>query len=625
MHPPDRAPPTELPTGRTRWAVALPVAAYAVLGLAAYFPAWPGDPGRIPQCACADAGMNAWFLAAAAHAVAHGHNLFYTTALNYPFGVNLTYNTQMPLLGLVATPLTLAAGPVSSLNLWMYLALPLSATSLFLVLCRWTSWLPAAFTGGLLYGFSPYMVGQSTAHLNLTFVPIPPLILWAVVELFVRRTGNPRRLGMLLGVLAAGQFLISSEVLVTTALVVVVGLAVLAVARPGQVLPSLRFAVGGMMGGLVVVVALLAYPTWMYFGGPGHVTASAGPGGGFLLRSDLLSPFVPTSFERFAPGRLAAYGDGLTAFRDYSENGAYLSVPVVLLLVYVVARTWASRWIRLATAMAVITFVLSLGSPLNVGGHSTGIPLPAALLEHVPLVEQLLPSRIALFTALFVGIIGALGIDELHRAARSRRTNPVGNRSGPTTTARRARWAAVVVVAAVGALALVPRWPNRTVPVGTPSYFLSGDVDRIPSGTVALTYPYAAPLHAEPMVWQAATGLRFSLIGGYAFVPDARGVPTLFPSPLQPAAVQKFFINEQGGVPFYDSTPGVDHATLVADVGEFVHRYGVGVVLVDRKAPNAGRVAHVLSDALGRTPVTQGGVEAWYLTEQTPSVSTVSP
>ncbi len=618
--------PTESPTGRTRWTVALPVAAYAVLGLAAYFPAWPGDPSRIPQCACADAGMNTWFLATAAHAVAHGHNLFYTTALNYPHGVNLTYNTQMPLLGLVATPLTLAAGPLSSLNLWMYLALPLSATSMFLVLRRWTSWLPAAFTGGLLYGFSPYMVGQSTAHLNLTFVPIPPLILWTVVELFVRRTGNPRRLGLLLGLLAAGQFLISSEVLVTTALVVAVGLAALAVSRPSHVLPSLRFAAGGVMAALVVVVGVLAFPAWMYFAGPGHVTASAGPGGGFLLRSDLLSPFVPTSFERFAPAAVAAYGDGLTAFRDYSENGAYLGIPVVLLLVYLAARTWGNRWIRFATAMAGFTFVLSLGSPLNVGGHSTGLPLPAALLEHLPLVEQLLPSRIALFTVVFAGIIAALGIDELHRAARSHhREYLFGDRSGPTTAARFARRATVVLVAAVGLLTLVPRWPNRTVAIGTPSYFLSGDVDRIPPGTVALTYPYASPLHADPMVWQAATGLRFSLIGGYAFVPNARGVPTLFPSILQPTAVQKFLINEQGGVPFYDSTPGVDDATLVAGVREFIHRYGVGVVLVDRTAPNAGRVARVFSDALGRKPVIQGGVEAWYLTEQAVSTAAVTP
>ena len=166
---------------------------------------------------------------------------FVTTALNYPRGVNLgTYNTQMPLLGVMAAPLTWIAGPVASLNLLLWLAFPLSATSMFFVLRRWSCRPVAAFTGGLLYGFSPYMVGQSTAHLHLTFVPLPPLIFLCLVELFVRRTGSALRWGLALGLLAAGQFLISSEILVTTGLVAVIGLAVLAVARPADVAPALR-------------------------------------------------------------------------------------------------------------------------------------------------------------------------------------------------------------------------------------------------------------------------------------------------------------------------------------------------------------------------------------------------
>ena len=103
---------------RSVWlTTALPVTIYAVLGFAAYLPAWPGDPDRISQCTCSDPGLNAWFLAFTAHAIAHGQNLFFTTAINWPHGANLTYNAQMPLLGLLAAPLTLTAGPIASLNL----------------------------------------------------------------------------------------------------------------------------------------------------------------------------------------------------------------------------------------------------------------------------------------------------------------------------------------------------------------------------------------------------------------------------------------------------------------------------------------------------------------------------
>ncbi len=236
---------------------ALPVTIYAVLGFAAYLPAWPGDPDRISQCTCSDPGLNAWFLAFTAHAIAHGQNLFFTTAINWPHGANLTYNAQMPLLGLLAAPLTLTAGPIASVNLLMWLAFPLSASSMFLVLRRWTSWWPAAFAGGLFYGFSPYMVGQSGAHLHLIFVPLPPLIMLAIVELFVRRSGNPRRWGLVLGLAVAGQFLISSEVLFTGGLVAVLSLIILGVGNPAQVGPSLRFAGAGLaLAAVVVGVAL---------------------------------------------------------------------------------------------------------------------------------------------------------------------------------------------------------------------------------------------------------------------------------------------------------------------------------------------------------------------------------
>jgi hypothetical protein len=596
--------------GRSIW---LPLALYAVLGLAAYFPTWPGDPSGIPQCTCADAGLNTWFLAATAHAVAHGHNLFYTAALNSPRGVNLTYNTQMPLLGLITVPLTLTAGPIASLNLLMWLAFPLSAISMYLVLRRWTSWTPAAFVGGLLYGFSPYMVGQSSAHLFLIFVPLPPLILLATFELLVRRVGDPRRWGLALGLLSAAQFLISSEILVTTALVTLVGLAILASARPHQVMPALSGAGPGLAWGLTVFVALLAYPVTVFLTGPAHYTSAFDSSTGILIRADLLGPVVPTSAERLVPAAWAATGDRLTALGDYSENGSYLGIPLLLVLTALLWRCRLLPWSRFAAIMTVATFVLSLGSPLSVDGHSTGIPLPDALLRHVPLIDQFVPARMSLFTVLFAAVVLSLGLDEVAAARHSpsrrvalREADAHGRHLGRTGVA------ATAVISVLVVVSLLPRWPEPTVPAGVPNYFTSAQVQRIDPGTVALTYPYAAPLHAQSMVWQAAAGLRFSLVGGYALIPDARGVPTLFPSQLEPDAVQNFLIAQEGGVPFYrDPTVG-DNAVLARAVRQFIWRYHVGVVLVDPSAPNAGVVSRLITRALGRPPVLGGAMRTWY-------------
>ncbi len=69
-------------------------------------------------------------------------------------------NTGITLLGVIAAPLTLLGGPVLSFNALLTLALPVSALAMYACLRRWTTWRAAAFVGGLLYGFSPYIIGQ---------------------------------------------------------------------------------------------------------------------------------------------------------------------------------------------------------------------------------------------------------------------------------------------------------------------------------------------------------------------------------------------------------------------------------------------------------------------------------
>ena len=99
-----------------------------------------------------------------------------------------------------------------SANLLMVLAMPMSASAAFMVLRKWEVWRPAAALAGLIYGFSPYMVGESLGHLSLVFLPLPPLIALTVVSI-AKKQGSPLWLGTRLGLLVTAQFLISPEVL----------------------------------------------------------------------------------------------------------------------------------------------------------------------------------------------------------------------------------------------------------------------------------------------------------------------------------------------------------------------------------------------------------------------------
>jgi hypothetical protein len=142
---------------RSAWTLVAAFAVYGGIALLANYPTWPGDPSRIRA---GDLDMMVWLVAWTPHAIGHWQNPFATTWLNYPAGVDLAQNTAAPLLGLLTAPLTLAVSPIASVNLLLWLAFPLSAFSMFVVLRRWVRWNLAAIVGGALYGFSPYMVTQ---------------------------------------------------------------------------------------------------------------------------------------------------------------------------------------------------------------------------------------------------------------------------------------------------------------------------------------------------------------------------------------------------------------------------------------------------------------------------------
>jgi hypothetical protein len=150
-------------------------------------------------------------------------------------------------------------------------------------------------------------------------------------------------------------------------------------------------------------------------------------------------------------------------------------------------------------------------------------------------------------------------------------------------------------------------------------------VTTVPRGSVVLTYPYPVPGHAQAMVWQAVASLRFSLLGGYALIPDAQGVPVLYPSVLAPRRVQQFLVTEEGGDPFPAAAPVRVTPQLIGEFRLFVDRYHVRTVLVDPRASRAGVVTAVLHRALGRAPVRVGGLDVWYhVTAPTRAGSTAS-
>lgn len=210
-------------------------AVYAALALIAYWPILPGDSNRMATCSCGDSSFQTWLLGWIPFALAHGHNPFFSSWTNYPVGVNLVQNTDMPLLGLLAAPITITLGPIVSFNLLLWLSFPISAISMYWVTRQWTGSHWGALAAGLLYGFSSYMVGQGLWHVMLVFVPLPPLFFLQLHKLVVRRDGRHYLNGALLGLIASAQFFVSAEIMASMFLLGAVAVALYALAEFGSI------------------------------------------------------------------------------------------------------------------------------------------------------------------------------------------------------------------------------------------------------------------------------------------------------------------------------------------------------------------------------------------------------
>ncbi|MGC8472107.1 MAG: hypothetical protein ACP5PM_07435 [Acidimicrobiales bacterium] len=591
--------------------------AYSAAAILLYHRVLFAPTASLPGCNCGDQAQEVWFLRWPLYAVSHGLNPFFSTWMNYPKGINLAVNTSSPLLGLASAPLQLTIGTVATYDVLLVVAFAASALAMCLALRRWVRSWAAAFCGGLLFGFSPYMIGQGSGHLFLVAMFIPPIVMVLLDEIVVAQRHGALRDGILLGVLLVLEYYISPEVLAMTAVVAVCGVVLYAIANWHTVRDRATHVVVAACCCAVVGAAALAYPVWMSVHGPQHIVGPPHPLSVVsAFHGDLLGPVLPTSNQLLGLG-LRARGDKLVG-GVVDENGMYLGLPLAVILVWF---AWAYRRrgaLVFFVAMAAIAGLLALGPRLVVDTRATGIPLPAAALQHLPFLEDILDVRFSLFLQLCAAVALAIGIDEMLSAAAKRRRG----------THRRelhllAAFGAPAAVAIVAIVALVPLVPASAYPARaatTPRFFTSAAIERIPPGTPVLTYPYVLPTEAEwNLTFQAVAGMRFRLFGADAFVPDGPGgISVSTPVPLAPSVVEhlladaytpafaKAQLETAPGTP----TPPVDRRTVAA-LRTFLTRYHVSTVLVEHFGLHPQTVVRYMSDALGK-PVETGGVSAWF-------------
>jgi hypothetical protein len=559
-----------------RWArqPAPPLVLLGCLGLAVwlYAPAWSSPADATIRGGGGDPAIFIFFLRWVPSALEHGRDVLVSYHLNYPDGVNLMWNTSVPLAGLLLAPVTAAGGPVLAYNVLLVAGFALSAWCAYLAIRRFVPGELAAAVGGLVYGFSPAMRSQAS-HPHMSVALLAPLLLLVLHELLVGRSRSPWLAGGVLGVLAGCQLLIGEELLAMTALLGFVLALLLAAGNLRRLRGRMAHPLKGFVTAAVVFAAIAAWPLSVQFTGPQRISGDIQQ---TPRMSDLYGFVLPDSQQALAPAATARRVGGL------SGRSAYLGIPLLLVVAAVSLRRWRDAVVRVGLALLLVSALLSLGPVLLVGGHDTGLRLPMALVERLPLLDSLVPPRMAQLTALFAGLLLALFLHLVWR--------------------RGGWWR--VAAAATGVAALAPLWPAHPVPaqkVSTPPFFTSSAVRELPRDGVALVlpFPYGS---SEAMTWQAEADLWFRMPGGYFIGPRPDGGPRFYATPT-PAS--KAFNRIRVGRP----PPKLTAKMRQALAGDFV-RWRVSNVVVG-PMPNRAVMVGFLTELLGRPPRRVDGVYLW--------------
>jgi hypothetical protein len=495
---------------------------YLLPSIGLWWHTWTGGASSVMTCSCTDAGRTVWYVEWSAFALTHGHNLLYSTWLNHPSGVNLLADTSVPAIGLVMAPVTLLFGPVASVNVAETLIPVAGGLSMFWLLRRWVRWSPAAFIGGLFYGFSAFVTVQlAFGWLNLACIALLPLMVGCLDELLIRQRVRPALVGAALGLLVVAEFFISVEILLIAMVSGVIALVVLvvygAVHDADDLRRRMRPAAVGLAVAVAVAAVLLAYPLWFFAAGPAH------------LGTMVWTTNVPGAIGNTVNNFWARYGTWGPLSSQYlvtvaktaggyqgaaPPSPSYLGPGLLIVLALGVVWWRKDRRLWLFGSLGLVLAALSL----SVTAHHWG---PWSVLYHLPLFQNVVQYRFAgiigLCAAVMLGVIVDRSRSDLAAwgGRRPRKAPQEGRRHGTSGSP----WWATAVPLAVGVVALgpvaavtAPNFPLTVQPVSVPRWFQDTAV-HLPPGQVLLTYPFATADSQSSIPWQAIDGMHYLMAG----------------------------------------------------------------------------------------------------------------
>ena len=347
-----------------------------------------------------------WFLSWWPFAITHHLNPFISNYIWFPKGYNLAWSTSIPTLSLIMMPITLLFNATLSFNLLSIMAPALSAISFFYLSFFITKKILPSLFSGYFYGFSSYELGQLLGHTCLNYTFLLPLIILVLLARYSNKIG---RLFFIcsLSILLVLQFGISIEIFATFIFFLAISVCIFFIFNKDI---RHRILVLSKESAYSIIISIILLSPYIYFLIIGFKSVPKFINSPQVFSSDLLNYIIPTPITSL--GKTVFYSISTRFTGNFSEEGAYLGVPLFLICFDYFKSYWKTKYTKAFFVIFLLIILFSLGPILQINGYATTIKLPWYYLENIPLLRSALPTRFALYVSFITALIVLLWLNK---------------------------------------------------------------------------------------------------------------------------------------------------------------------------------------------------------------------
>ena len=339
--------------------------------------------------------------------IEHKGALDFSNYIFYPEGSSLLFQAFSFYNLFFALLLKPLFNPVCAYNLLILSTFVLSGIGAFMLVRYLTGDTAAAFAGGFIFAFNPSHFAHSLHHIELASIQfIPFFVLYFIKSL---RGGSKKDL-FLASMFFALNGISSLYYFVLGALFICLSYAYLAFKRR-EFFPADIFRKSVI---IIMPAALLLMP-WLFKMarlGLGH-PETAGFSNPDIFVIDSLALFLPHPYHWFSGNGILQYINSRFTGNPWEQTG-YLGIVGIVLVIMAFKGIWKETKKYFLAGLPFLA--LSFGSYVHIFGWQSPVPMPYALIRHVPLLSVMhTPSRAIVYVYLFFAIIVSFALKYLYQ------------------------------------------------------------------------------------------------------------------------------------------------------------------------------------------------------------------